>query len=298
MTVVTYLRLNGDSGLAVADSRMTNRFGGSERTIDDVTKLSVVGNAVLGGSGAAGYFDEVVRRTDPKAVERFGPDAAKALAATATGYLRQLIEDNVLSRYGLTFDDVIRGSDHLDPSVRDEVRQHIQSFERSWSSDALYAGNKDGFKMFHIPSSGGAAEYPSRFASTGSGSDLADALIRRELERYKEAERNDLPLGAGVRILFDATRAGWRNAGVGGVTSCYLIDKDRAPVAMPRAASNIIQNAVGLAIRREVPEAFVEELAGSAFAEKPEALYDAVVKQVGLDKLAKALMVDGLSTSA
>ena len=230
MTVVNFLRLDENSGLLLCDERVTGFLG---RLYDVARKIFYVKDGCyMGISGNPTDCNEVLRLTKDK-IDRFNitsnREMEEVIREAYTEAKNKALKDRLLSPYNLTWEDVSTRS--LPDNLRNYIMDRIQRPpENVWSASIVVGGFVDNgpFSIYHI-NYPGTIDQSDYYGTTGSGGDRADIIFGdgiQEIEPTGPERERTIPLGRGVRLIFDATRSGMRNRGVGGRGQLFYISKN------------------------------------------------------------------------
>lgn len=217
MTVYGVLKLNNQSGIAVADERETH-FG--QRTYDVARKIHRIHQtpSFVGFAGSLANGTEILETSMEKLKDTRDYSIEDALSVLEESYRsirNKKFQNDVLGRYGLTIDEFKAGK------YDDALKQGLINTANDPSAFGVYMvfggydNRKDDFIVASIVHPGSADKgFP--YLVVGSGTDRADLVIGDELVRLSREARENIPLGTGAMILMKAARSAWRNIGVGG----------------------------------------------------------------------------------
>ncbi|UCC91375.1 MAG: hypothetical protein JSV39_03620, partial [Candidatus Aenigmatarchaeota archaeon] len=256
MTVVSFLRLNPESGMACADERETHTScPGIQRTYDVHKKIYKLNDFSFGGySGDAEYSSEIMKMAIPKIDKEASIEKVRETLKHIYQDVRtEKTRDHLLERFKLTFDDVSKGSGVNPELIMKGIE--ILNDPNSFGVTILFGGydpKQKEFKIYRLTYPGGDAEV-YRTTSIGSGWESADKVIGEYIDIMNPEQRENINPSKGAKILMEATRAAWRNIGVGGKTQLVWSDADKGIKELGWKESNILNNLVYLQKKEIVP---------------------------------------------
>src|SRR3989344_3667924 len=245
MTVVSAMKFNEQAGALVTDER--GSYG--SRHTDVATKIYRVGStspfALVGTAGSLSVAADVTQEANTylrnpqsqKPIEE-GEDIANLLSEMMNRSKRQIIHGHLISSFGLTETDFIRGQvirsntdpyridpsimqryerilEGKDPMISDMLTNHFLALTRDANSVELYniwMGTSVPIKVV-LP-----------YAAVGTGGDAADATLQSFVVKLPRAKRVDIdPLNGIAELLFATHRASETNIGVGGTPYIGII---------------------------------------------------------------------------
>lgn len=232
MTVVMALQLGEKDGqLWMADERQTG-FGGRtydvSKKIYQLTPKETEGACYsIGSAGLVSHSMEIrdlsIERMEKIEEIKSPKDIVNIVKESYKEVRNKKFEDSILGKYNATWEEYKRGQ--LDPSIKDDLKKVVDD-RRGFDVDIITGGRvKDLFSLYYIVYPG--SEYVMRnYMVVGSGTDRADIVLGDGIQSLSYEKRQHIPLDLGARILLEATRAAWRNVGVGGSGQIVHIDKE------------------------------------------------------------------------
>lgn len=255
MTIVAALKLNPELCMACSDERVSY----SGRTYDVAKKLSKLTDyAFVGYSGSVAFSKKVM----DKARGNINPDMsvgkmAYAIRDATTEAKEEVINNDAFRYFGVDSEEYKKKEPNINRDLLRNVEMKIADLSKSIFTNFVIAGYENpSVEIYSAPD--GQGPYPSiDYYPTGSGSDLADATIAKWLQGMKPDERENISMSRGCRILMEATRSSWHNAGVGGRTQLVWTGKDRPFQELGYEESNMLQNLLYLEEVKHIDNDFV-----------------------------------------
>ncbi|MEM7815180.1 MAG: hypothetical protein QXF55_02470 [Candidatus Aenigmatarchaeota archaeon] len=256
MTVVSYLKLDKNSGIGCADERES--IGG--RTYDFIKKIRRVAStrSFIGMAGDAHYADEIIAAISSRAKT---DDVREILGIAKNAYLKcrdEKFEESMLKRYNATWEDFKRPN-ALEMNIHKTLFEAL-SDPRSQDVGLMLGGlDKDGnFEIFTISYPGTSRTWTfNRFHTIGSGSDRAHIVIGDAINAMDPNDRDNIPLPKGAKILMQATRSAWKNIGVGGRSQLvYVSGGELKELGVDE--SNVLNNILYCEEKGTLPSEYVD----------------------------------------
>lgn len=253
MTVITAMKFNPLHGAMVADEQCS--YGYRKVNLSDKIISGTYDSwmtYVAGFSGLSSLIDEVARIV-PKIMEEqhqqnggnelSAREAMNLFAQSALQLRRTYIDNHLYTHYGLREDELQRGRKEKDDDSSKSMRLSEYLMGRYLDLigpegrlaneyvlcfiGLLKPENEDTISLCEFDSRDGTlgpAAFP--YATSGSGSDVADVVLSEFAEGLTRAQRLDMDPVDGLATLFHAVdEAIKRNYGVGGIPSiCILKD--------------------------------------------------------------------------
>lgn len=266
MTVVSLLTLKLGSGMGCADERETHYVAGTERTYDLPKKIHRLGqSSFVGFSGNVTSSDEILEGARKALSSNPNPsldDVKDAMKTQYTVVKDRSFQEGYLQRFNLTIKDITKN-----PKTNSKIVEEALILLKNpggFGVSALIGGyNEDGaFKIYGISYPG--TENVLNKASIGSGSETAERVISMRLSLMNPDQRSNIPKYVGANILMEATRAAWRNSGVGGITQLVWCE-DKKANELGWRESNILNNMLYLQEREKVGKPLVDEMFRGVF---------------------------------
>ena len=297
MTVISYLKLSKDCGMGCADERQTRMPSGAERSYDIGEKIFRVREtpAFIGRSGESPTTKEMI----DLAFSKMQSDSTypQILEAFRTAYKTirdDAFQKSMLDRYNTTWKEFHRG--HMNPKLRKELKEILES-PRHFTASLMLGGYNSEAQEFqaHAIFYPGNTNILETHSSIGTGADSADIVIGNALGSMDPNERANIERYIGARILMEATRAAWRNFGVGGRTQLVWTE-GRNFFELDDDVSNLLNNALYCEKKGLLKREYVDGLLAKAIHDKAKAeqLLGDVMSQLATEEMMKIFWVKSL----
>jgi hypothetical protein len=269
---------------------VTYRYSG--RTYDVTKKLSKLTDyAFMGSSGSISFSKKVM----DKVKNNINADTPVEKMAYIIRDISAKTKEEVINNDAFVYlkvdpEEYKKKDPNINPEMMRNLQRRIDNLLDGISTDFMIVGYEPSSGIGMYDTSNGQEPVPLlNYYTTGSGSDLADATIAKWVQGMKPDERERISMSKGCRILMEATRSSWHNAGVGGRTQLVWTGKGSPFKELGYDESNMLQNVLYL----EEVHALDRDFVDAVFTDVVEsgATYKDIRKNLS-KKLSKRNLVD------